>query len=209
MQTEVSIPFVLAVDDEPGVLEPYKVVLEDTCEVRTVSDGTAALKVLATRISSRHRRLRLPDMEGLEVLQRIKEMDEYLGVIVVTAVGDVKTAGRAMQAGASEYLVKPFDVETLQGVVSRTLERQALMKEVLYLRSEVEGYHPFVDIVGRDEKMVEIFDLVGQVADSDATVLVTGKSGTGKELIARAIHRQSRRSQRPSWPSIVRRSLNS
>jgi two-component system response regulator AtoC len=102
-----------------------------------------------------------------------------------------------MQAGASEYLVKPFDVETLQGVVSRTLERQALMKEVLYLRSEVEGYHPFVDIVGRDEKMVEIFDLVGQVADSDATVLVTGESGTGKELIARAIHRQSRRSQRP------------
>jgi two-component system response regulator AtoC len=198
MQSEASIPHVLAVDDEPGVLESYKVVLEDTCEVRTVSDGAAALKVLAHEdIRLVILDLRLPDMEGLEVLQRIKEMDEYLGVIVVTAVGDVKTAVRAMQAGASEYLVKPFDVETLQGVVSRTLERQALMKEVLYLRSEVEGYHPFVDIVGRDEKMVELFDLVGQVADSDATVLVTGESGTGKELIARAIHRQSRRSQRP------------
>ena len=198
MQIEASIPLVLAVDDEPGVLESYKVVLEDTCEVRTVADGTAALKVVAHEdIRLVILDLRLPDMEGLEVLQRIKEMDEYLGVIVVTAVGDVKTAVRAMQAGASEYLVKPFDVETLQGVVSRTLERQALMKEVLYLRSEVEGYHSFVDIVGRDEKMVEIFDLVGQVADSDATVLVTGESGTGKELVARAIHRQSRRSQRP------------
>jgi two-component system response regulator AtoC len=198
MQIEASKPLVLAVDDEPGVLESYKVVLEDTCEVRTISDGMAALKVLAHEdIRLVILDLRLPDMEGLEVLQRIKEMDEYLGVIVVTAVGDVKTAVRAMQAGASEYLVKPFDVETLQGVVSRTLERQALMKEVLYLRSEVEGYHPFVDIVGRDEKMVEIFELVGQVADSDATVLVTGESGTGKELIARAIHQQSRRSQRP------------
>ena len=198
MQLEDSKPLVLAVDDEPGVLESYKVVLEDTCEVRTVADGTEAFKVLAQEdIRLVILDLRLPGIEGLEVLERIKELDEYLGVIVVTAVGDVKTAVRAMQAGASEYLVKPFDVETLQGVVSRTLERQALMKEVLYLRSEVEGYHPFVDFVGRDEKMTEIFDLIGQVADSDATVLVTGESGTGKELIARAIHRQSRRAQKP------------
>jgi DNA-binding NtrC family response regulator len=198
MQFEASKPLVLAVDDEPGVLESYKVVLEETCDVRTVAEAAAALKVLTHEdIRLVILDLRLPDMEGLDVLMRIKEMDEYLGVIVVTAVGDVKTAVQAMQAGASEYLVKPFDVETLQGVVSRTLERQALMKEVLYLRSEVEGYHPFVDIVGRDEKMVEIFELVGQVADSDATVLVTGESGTGKELVARAIHRQSRRSHRP------------
>src|SRR5687767_14286788 len=168
MQSEASKPLVLAVDDELGVLEAYKVILEDTCDVCTAPDGAAALKLLSHEdIHLVILDLRLPDMEGLEVLLRIKEMDEYIGVIVVTAVGDVKTAVRAMQAGASEYLVKPFDVETLQGVVSRTLERQALMKEVLYLRSEVEDYHPFVDIVGRDEKMVEIFDLVGQVADSD------------------------------------------
>src|ERR671915_875983 len=175
MQPEVSKPLVLAVDDEPGVLESYKVVLEETCDVCTVADAAAALKVLAHEdIRLVILDLRLPDMEGLEVLLRIKEMDEYIGVIVVTAVGDVKTAVRAMQAGASEYLVKPFDVETLQGVVSRTLERQALMKEVLYLRSEVEGYHTFVDIVGRHESILEIFDLIGRVAASDATVLVTG-----------------------------------
>jgi DNA-binding NtrC family response regulator len=198
MQPEVSKPLVLAVDDEPGVLESYKIILEDTCEVRTVADGTAALKVLAHEdIRLVILDLRLPDMEGVEVLLRIKEMDEYLGVIVVTAVGDVKTAVRAMQAGASEYLVKPFDIETLQAVVARTLERQALMKEVLYLRSEVEGYYPFVDIVGRDEKMLEIFELIERVSDSDATVLITGESGTGKELIARALHQQSHRSLRP------------
>ena len=198
MQPELSKPLVLAVDDELGVLESYKVVLEDTCDVRTVSDGTAALNVLAHEdIRLVILDLRLPDMEGLEVLLRIKEMDEYLGVIVVTAVGDVKTAVRAMQAGASEYLVKPFDIETLQAVVSRTLERQALMQEVLYLRSEVEGYHSFVDIVGHDENMLEIFELIERVADSDATVLITGESGTGKELIARALHQQSRRAQKP------------
>jgi two-component system, NtrC family, response regulator AtoC len=198
MQPESSKPLVLAVDDEPGVLESYKVVLEDTCEVRTVADGTTALTILAHEdIRLVILDLRLPDMEGLEVLLRLKEMDEYLGVIVVTAVGDVKTAVRAMQAGASEYLVKPFDIETLQTVVSRTLERQALMKEVLYLRSEVEGYHAFVDIVGHDENMLEIFELIERVADSDATVLITGESGTGKELIARALHQQSRRAQKP------------
>jgi DNA-binding NtrC family response regulator len=198
MQPEVSRPLVLAVDDEPGVLESYKIILEDSCEVRTVADGTAALKVLTHEdIRLVILDLRLPDMEGVDVLLRIKEMDEYLGVIVVTAVGDVKTAVRAMQAGASEYLVKPFDIETLQAVVARTLERQALMKEVLYLRSEVEGYHPFVDIVGRDEKMLEIFELIERVSDSDATVLITGESGTGKELIARALHQRSHRSLRP------------
>ena len=198
MQPESSKPLVLAVDDEPGVLESYKVVLEDTCDVRTVADGTAALKALAHEdIRLVILDLRLPDMEGLDVLLRIKEMDEYLGVIVVTAVGDVKTAVRAMQAGASEYLVKPFDIETLQAVVSRTLERQALMKEVLYLRSEVEGFHPFVDIVGHDENMLEIFELIERVANSDATVLITGESGTGKELIARALHQRSRRVQKP------------
>jgi DNA-binding NtrC family response regulator len=198
MQPKLSKPLVLAVDDEPGVLESYKVVLEDTCDVRTVSDGTAALNVL-TREDFRLviLDLRLPDMEGLEVLLRIKEMDEYLGVIVVTAVGDVKTAVRAMQAGASEYLVKPFDIETLQSVVSRSMERQALLQEVLYLRSEVEGYHSFVDIIGHDGNMLEIFDLIERVADSDATVLITGESGTGKELIARAIHQQSHRIQKP------------
>jgi DNA-binding NtrC family response regulator len=189
---------VLAVDDEPAVLEAYRIILEDTCEVCAATDGAAALKLLAQEdIHLVILDLRLPDVEGLEVLLRMKEMDEYVGVVVVTAVGDVKTAVRAMQAGASEYLVKPFDVETLQAVVSRTLERQALVKEVLYLRSEMEGYHPFVDIVGREEKMLEIFELIKRVADSDATVLITGESGTGKELIARAIHQHSRRVQKP------------
>ena len=198
MQSGPSKPLVLAVDDEPAVLEAYRIILEDACEVCAATDGAAALKLLAQEdIHLVILDLRLPDIEGLEVLLRMKEMDEYLGVVVVTAVGDVKTAVRAMQAGASEYLVKPFNVETLQTVVSRTLERQALMKEVLYLRSEMEGYHPFVDIVGRDEKMLEIFELVKRVADSDATVLITGESGTGKELVARAIHQHSRRAQKP------------
>src|SRR6266542_3699986 len=113
MRPEASNPLVLAVDDEPGVLESYKAILEDTCEVRTAGNGVEALDTLAREdIHLVILDLKLPDMEGLEVLLRIKEMDEYIGVIVVTAVGDVKTAVRAMQAGSSEYMVKPFDVET-------------------------------------------------------------------------------------------------
>ena len=112
----------------------------------------------------------------------------------MTAVGDVKTAVRAMQAGASEYLVKPFDVETLQGVVSRTLERQAPHERGALSQVRSGRLSPFVDIVGRDEKMVEIFDLVGQVADSDATVLVTGESGR------QGAHRPSHPSAEPSEP---------
>ncbi|MBI3326465.1 MAG: response regulator, partial [Nitrospinae bacterium] len=93
MKSEAIKPIVLAVDDEPGVLESYRVILEDTCEVRTAADGAAALKGLAHEdIRLVILDLRLPDMEGLEVLRRIKEMDEYMGVIVVTAVNDVKTA---------------------------------------------------------------------------------------------------------------------
>jgi len=198
MTWEAIKPFVLAVDDEPGVLESYRVILEDTCEVRTAADGAAALKCLAHEdIRLVILDLRLPDMEGLEVLRRIKEMDAYMGVIVVTAVNDVKTAVRAMKAGANEYVVKPFDPEALQTAVSRALERQELEKEVLYLRSEMAGYHPFVNIVGRDEKIIQIFDLIlAGVAESDVTVLVTGESGTGKDLIARALHQKSQRARK-------------
>src|SRR5919202_5670014 len=109
MQPEPSKPLVLAVDDEPGVLESYRAILEDTCEVYTAANGAAALEMPAREdIHLVILDLRLPDMEGLEVLLRIKERDEYVGVLVGTGVGDVKTAVQAMQAGASEYMVKPF-----------------------------------------------------------------------------------------------------
>ncbi len=197
MKSEAIKPIVLAVDDEPGVLESYRLILEEACEVRTAADGGTALKLLPHEdIRLVILDLMLPDMEGLEVLRYIKEMDEYIGVIVVTAVNDVKTAVRAMQGGANEYVVKPFDAEVLQTTVSRALERRELMQEVLYLRSEMAENQSFVDIVGRDEKMFQIFELIAQVADSDATILVTGESGTGKELIARAIHQQSQRAQK-------------
>jgi len=197
MKSAAIKPIVLAVDDEPNVLESYRVILEDTCEVRTATDGTTALKYLPHEdIRLVLLDLRLPDMEGLEVLRRMKEIDEYIAVIVVTAVDDVKTAVEAMKAGAHEYVVKPFDMEALQTLVSRAFQHQDLMQEVLYLRAEIEESQSFVNIVGRDEKMVQIFELVGRIADSDVTVLVTGESGTGKELIARAIHQQSQRAHK-------------
>src|SRR4029450_8125104 len=95
------------------------------------------------------------------------------------------------------YLVKPFEIDDVLSLLRRTLERQNLMREVLYLRAEVDRHQDMGDIVGRSPKMGQIYDLIGRVADTSATILITGESGTGKEMIARTIHRLSQRGSKP------------
>jgi DNA-binding NtrC family response regulator len=141
--------------------------------------------------------IRMPGMDGLEVLRRVKEFNEQTEVVIVTAVKSLKTAIEAIKLGASDYITKPFDTLEILSLIKRVVERQELLKEVLYLRSEVARDHRFENLIGRNARMQEIYDLVARIGDNNATVLLNGESGTGKEVLARAIHQQSNRSQRP------------
>ena len=175
-----------------------KMVLDGVCIVLEASDGPAALEAVRSGdVDVCLLDVRLPGMEGIEVLERLKRLDAGLEVVLVTAVRTVRTAVEAMKLGAYDYLTKPFAVEDLRSVVNRALERRALQREVRYLRDELARHEGFDQLVGRSPAMRRVYEIVRQIADTTATVLITGESGTGKELIARAIHRQGGRRDRP------------
>jgi DNA-binding NtrC family response regulator len=191
-------PVILVCDDEPGLRESFRLILDDEYEVIDVPDGPAALEVVrSSQIDLVLLDIRLPGIDGIEVLERIKAIDESVEVILVTAVKTVRTAVAAMKLGAFDYLTKPFEEDELLSLVRRALERRSLEREVVYLRSELERRHDFDEIVGQHPEMQKLYRLVTNVARTPTTVLITGESGTGKELIARAIHRQSPRRDKP------------
>ena len=191
-------PVVLTVDDELGVRETIRQVLGDDCDILEATDSPSALAQLqAHDVDLVLLDVRLPGETGIDILERIKALEESMEVILVTAVNDVRTAVEAIRRGAYDYVVKPFDVDEMQTLVRRALEKRALQREVLYLRSELASAQGFDEIVGRHPEMVRIYERTAQVAETSATVLITGESGTGKELIARAIHRQGPRRERP------------
>jgi two-component system, NtrC family, response regulator AtoC len=191
------LPRILIIDDDKSLLESYTVLLEDEFQVSTAESGESGLELL--RHEDVHLILldvRLPDISGIEVLRRIKALDENVDVIMITAVKDVRVAVEAIKLGAYDYLEKPFEIDEILALLRRTLEHQTLLREVLYLRdlrAEVDRYF----VVGRSPKMRQIYDLITRVADTNATVLINGESGVGKELIARAIHQQSQRRLNP------------
>ncbi len=137
--------------------------------------------------------LKLGDMDGMEVLQRVKKYDPRIEVIVVTGHGSIDNAVKAIKAGAFDYLSKPVDPEELALTIEKTLEHQKLIAEVENLRSEIRDKYSFSGIVYASPKIKNVLELVNKVAKTEATVLILGESGTGKELIARAIHEQSAR----------------
>ena len=191
-------PVVLIVDDDSGVRESFRLTLEDHYDVIDVPDGARALDVVrASQVDLVLLDIRLPEMDGIEVLERIKAMDEGVEVILVTAVKTLRTAVAAMKLGAFDYLTKPFEEDELLAVIARALEKRALEREVTFLRGELERARDFDEIVGQHPTMQKVYRLIAQVARTTTTVLVTGASGTGKELIARAIHRQGPRREKP------------
>jgi len=195
-------PVVLVVDDEAGVREAFRLILEDAYEVADAPDGLRALDVIrSTQVDVVLLDIRMPDMDGIEVLERIKAIDDSVEVILVTAVKTVRTAVAAMKLGAFDYVTKPIeDEDELLSLVRRALDKRSLEREVVFLRSEVARQHEPDEIVGRHAEMQRLYRFIGQVARTATTVLITGESGTGKELIARAIHRQSPRSDKPFVP---------
>jgi len=141
--------------------------------------------------------LKMPGMDGLALLARIRENDPDLPVVMMTAFGEVETAVRAMQAGARDYLAKPVNVSELSVIVARELEHRRIRQEAGLLRARLSEKYSFENIIGNAAPMQEVFKTVSQIASSRVSVLVTGESGTGKELIAAAIHERSPRAKGP------------
>jgi DNA-binding NtrC family response regulator len=190
---------ILIVDDEEIVIRSCLRILDgDAYDTDSVGDGWAALQridekpydVLVLDIM-------MPKIDGLQVLQQVKERHPDIDVIMMTGLSQIQTAVRAMKLGAFDYLSKPFDPEELKLVVDRALERRQLMAQNRTLKSEVGSKYRFENIIGRSAAMQGVFRLVAQCAPSQCTVLITGESGTGKELIARAIHYNSLRKDQP------------
>jgi DNA-binding NtrC family response regulator len=194
-------PVILVVDDDAGIRESFQLVLEDEYELVEAADGRRALAILGSRqVDLVLLDIRLPEMDGIEVLERMKALDESVEVILVSAVRTVRTAVAAMKLGAFDYLTKPFEDDELLSLVRRALEKRSLEREVTFLRSELERRHDVVDLIGQHPEMQKLYRLVAQVARTTTTVLITGESGTGKELVARAIHRQGPRRDKPFVP---------
>ena len=141
--------------------------------------------------------LKMPGMDGLQLLAKLRETDADLPVIVMTAFGEVETAVKAMRSGARDYLAKPVNVGELSVVVARELEQRRLRAETGLLRARLSEKYSFENIIGSSAPMQAVFKTVAQIAPSRASVLITGESGTGKELIAAAIHERSPRAKGP------------
>src|SRR5580698_9961308 len=202
---ETSLPAagsVLIVDDEAEIRESLETLLElEGYAVESAATGEAGL----ARIGEQSfdlvlLDLALPDRDGMDLLAEIHVQDPGLSIIMVTAYGTVENAVRAMQAGAANFVQKPWDNEKLLADVRAAVARHRAEEENVQLKRALKHRYNFENIVGKSEPMLKIFDLVAQVAPSRSTVLLQGESGTGKELIAKAIHLNSPRRERPFVP---------
>ena len=193
------MPSILVIDDKESMRQMLAKTLEsEGFEVDTARDGEGGLdKAKEKRFDLILTDLKLPKMDGLEVLSSIKDLDPEVAVIVMTAYGTIETAVQAIKQGAFDFLTKPFDVDHLHVLIQRALENRRLLAENVLLREELAHNLGFTEIIGKSEKMKEVTRLVKKVASSDTTVLLLGESGTGKELFARAIHGLSPRKSGP------------
>ena len=182
---------ILIADDEESIRMVLGTALtQGGYEVETVASGGDALAALTGGdFDVAILDIRMPDLSGLEILERVRATDKAVIVIIITAQNTMANAIEAMKRGAFNYLTKPFDLDEVRALVARASEMHELTRTVGRIRNEVGGrYEPGVTLVGTSGAMQEIFKTIGRVAKSDATVLIEGESGTGKELIARAIH---------------------
>ena len=189
----------VVIDDEVNAAAALETLLrEDGYEVSRAHDAKSGLALLETTDADVVLTdLRMPGMDGLELLARIKEIRPETMVILMTAYGTVKTAVRAMKMGAEDYLGKPIDVEELEVILQKVLEKKRLLEETRVLRERVMTKYRFDNLVGESPEMLAAFKTIQQVASSSSSVLLLGESGTGKELFAQALHQNSPRRSKP------------
>jgi two-component system, NtrC family, response regulator AtoC len=190
---------ILIVDDEEIVRESLSAWLEqDGYTVQTAPDGETGLdRVRKERWSILLVDLKMPGIDGLQVLEEARKLQPEAAAVIMTAYATVDTAVAAMKIGAYDYLVKPFDPEELSLMIQKIVTQQALVRENVLLRKVLKREYHFRDLISKSPSMQAVFDLARTAARSHSTILVLGESGTGKELLARAVHAESPRSQGP------------
>ncbi|HLG20438.1 MAG TPA: sigma-54 dependent transcriptional regulator [Bdellovibrionota bacterium] len=189
----------LIVDDEPSILEFFEILLKsEGYEVETVSSGREAIARLDQQLYDLViTDLSMPEVDGMAVLDRVKEVSADTLVLMITAFATAESAVEAMKRGAYDYLMKPFKVDEIRLVLRNALEKSALRRENQALRREVNRKKGFSHLIGESQKMQRLFDLIERVAAGRSSVLIVGESGTGKELVAKAIHENSSREGKP------------
>jgi DNA-binding NtrC family response regulator len=190
---------IVVVDDDSSVRRVLKMQLEEAgYEVALAGDGEEAQAIIdELRPKLVITDLRMPCADGLDLLRHIRGGLQETTVIIITAFASVDTAVAAMKAGAYDYISKPIDYDALVLAVHRAMERQNLREEVRNLRAALDGRYGFENIVGRSKVLLRVLEMASRVAQHDSTVLIRGETGTGKELLARAIHHNSRRVSQP------------
>lgn len=193
---------VLVVDDEADMRETCRKILSRKgYAVEVAADGGSALRSLAqTHFDLAIVDLRLPDMTGIALLREVRKLDSELSVVIITAYSAVDTAVEAVRAGAFDYLAKPFSMAQLELAAERGLDHRRLLNENRELQRKLRQVMRFEQIVAISPQMTEVLDTIRKVGGTDANVLLRGETGTGKELVARAIHAASARSQAPWVP---------
>jgi two-component system response regulator AtoC len=192
-------PLLLVVDDDQVARELLAETLgREGYRVRVAGGGEEALRLAgAEPFDMALVDLRMPDLDGLGVLKQLAMIQPDLPVVILTAFATIETAIEAVNAGAFDYLSKPFRMEEIKIVVRRTLDARRLARENLQYRQELGARYGFAGLVGQSHQMAEIYKLIARMAALDTTVLIEGETGTGKELVARAIHGASGRAARP------------
>ncbi len=190
---------ILVVDDEPNYLIVLSELLRDEgFEVYTAPGGMEALEIIReVDLDLVITDMQMPEVDGLQLLESTKEINSDLPVVIITAYAEVDKAVAAMQAGAFSYLAKPFSNDELLVNINKAVHHYSLLRENIRLRKEIQSKTNFSGMVGKNSKMLQVYDLIQKVAPTPASVLISGESGTGKELVAKAIHVNSPRESQP------------
>ncbi len=181
---------VLVVDDEESIREFLEIMLRrEKYEVETASNAKKALKLLEKEnFDMIITDIQMPEMSGIELLGKVKDMDSDTVVIMITAYGSTESAVEAMKLGAYDYITKPFKIDELKIIIKNALSANTLKQENIQLKKALEKKYSFQNIVGSSSSMLKLYDMIQRISQTKSNILINGESGTGKELIARAIH---------------------
>jgi two-component system response regulator PilR (NtrC family) len=196
---ELKAARILVVDDERSMRELLAIVLRrEGYEVVLAETGKAAVECLEREsVDVLISDIKMPDMSGVEVLRAAKKADQDILGIMITAFASTETAVEAMRLGACDYLSKPFDIDLLKMKVREKVENRQLRQENMLLKRTLGLSHQFSNIIGRSQSMLDVFKMIETVARTNSTILLTGESGTGKGLVAQAVHFHSLRREKP------------